>query len=188
MDHLRIERAVVGGISMGAAVALNFALRYPQRLLGLVLHRPAWLDGPRRDNVAVFTAIASLLRQYGAEKGLLLFKQSEIYQRAVTVAPANAASLAAQFLHPRAEETVARLERIPLDSPGSDRRQWRAINVPVMVLANDHDAIHPLEFGVTLAREIPGAEFKELTPKSVNAELHREETQRFLADFLLRHF
>jgi sugar phosphate isomerase/epimerase/pimeloyl-ACP methyl ester carboxylesterase len=188
MDHLRIEKAVVGGISMGAAVVLNFALRYPQRLLGLVLHRPAWLDGPRRDNVAVFTAIASLLRRYGGEKGLLLFKQSEIYQRAVAVAPANAASLAAQFLHPRAEETVVRLERIPLDSPGSDRRDWREIDVPVLVLANDHDAIHPLEFGVTLAREIPGAEFKELTPKSISADLHREETQRFLEDFLLRHF
>jgi hypothetical protein len=41
---------------------------------------------------------------------------------------------------------------------------------------------------VTLAREIPGAEFKELTPKSVNADLHRQETQRFLEDFLLGHF
>src|SRR5436305_462059 len=30
MNHLAIERAVVGGISMGAAVALNFALRFPE--------------------------------------------------------------------------------------------------------------------------------------------------------------
>jgi sugar phosphate isomerase/epimerase/pimeloyl-ACP methyl ester carboxylesterase len=188
MDHLQMEKAVVGGISMGAAVALNFALRHPQRLLGLVLHRPAWLDAPRRDNVAVFTAIAGLLRQHGAEKGLELFKQSEIYRRALAGSSASAASLAAQFLHPRAQETVVRLEKIPLDAPSADRRQWRAIAVPTLVLANDHDAIHPLEYGVTLAREIPGAEFKELTPKSVSADLHREETQRFLEDFLLRHF
>jgi sugar phosphate isomerase/epimerase/pimeloyl-ACP methyl ester carboxylesterase len=188
MDHLQIEKAVIGGISMGAAVALNFAVRYPQRLLGVVLHRPAWLDGPRRDNVAVFSFIAGLLRQHGAEKGLALFKQSEIYRRALAASPASASSLAAQFLHPRAEETVVRLEKIPLDSPGPDRRQWRAIPVPTLVMANDHDAIHPLAYGVTLAREIPGAEFKELTPKSVNADLHRQETQRFLEDFLLGHF
>jgi len=169
-------------------VALNFAVRYPQRLLGVVLHRPAWLDGPRRDNVAVFSFIAGLLRQHGAEKGLALFKQSEIYRRALAASPASASSLAAQFLHPRAEETVVRLEKIPLDSPGPDRRQWRAIPVPTLVMANDHDAIHPLAYGVTLAREIPGAEFKELTPKSVNADLHRQETQRFLEDFLLGHF
>src|SRR5207244_2936176 len=37
LDHLRIGRAVIGGISMGAAVALNFTLRYPQRVAGLVL-------------------------------------------------------------------------------------------------------------------------------------------------------
>jgi sugar phosphate isomerase/epimerase/pimeloyl-ACP methyl ester carboxylesterase len=188
MDHLQIEKAVVGGISMGAAVALNFALRYPRRLLGLVLHRPAWLDGPRRDNVAVFTAIAGLLRQHGAEKGLALFEQSEIYRRALAASPANASSLAAQFLHPRAEETVVRLEKIPLDSPNPDRRPWRAIAVPALVLANGHDAIHPLEFGLTLAREIPGAEFQELTSKLVNADRHRQETQRFLEDFLLRYF
>ena len=30
MDHLKIERAIVGGISMGAAMALNFTLRFPQ--------------------------------------------------------------------------------------------------------------------------------------------------------------
>jgi sugar phosphate isomerase/epimerase/pimeloyl-ACP methyl ester carboxylesterase len=188
MEHLRIDKAVVGGISMGAAVALNFALRHPKRLLGLVLQRPAWLDGPRRDNVAVFTAIAALLRQHGAEKGLALFKQSEIYQQALAESHATASSLASQFVHPRAEETVVRLEKIPLDAPPSDRRQWRAIAVPVLVLANGRDAIHPLEYGVTLAREIPGAQFKELTPKSVSLHLHQEETQRFLEDFLLAHF
>jgi len=188
MDHLQIEKAVVGGISMGAAVALNFASRYPQRVLGLVLHRPAWLDGPRRDNMAVFTAIASLLRRHGAEKGLALFKQSDIYRRALAESPGTAQSLASQFLHPRAEETVVRLEKIPLDSPGSDRLQWRAIDVPTLVLANDHDAIHPLAYGVTLAREIPGAQFKELTAKSVSIEQHQEETQRFMEDFLLSRF
>jgi sugar phosphate isomerase/epimerase/pimeloyl-ACP methyl ester carboxylesterase len=188
MDHLKIEKAVVGGISMGAGIAMNFATRHPQRLLGLVLHRPAWLDAPRRDNVAVFVVIADLLRQHGAEKGLELFKQSETYRRALATSNASAASLASQFLHPRAQEAVVRLEKIPLDAPGTDRRQWRAIAVPTLVLASDHDAIHPLEFGVTLSREIPGAEFKELTPKTVDAEVHREETQLFLEDFLLRHF
>src|SRR5271165_1473207 len=41
LDHLAISRAVVGGISLGAAVAVNTALRHPERVLGLVLSRPA---------------------------------------------------------------------------------------------------------------------------------------------------
>ena len=36
MDALDIKRAIVGGHSMGANVALNFALKYPERSIGLI--------------------------------------------------------------------------------------------------------------------------------------------------------
>jgi 3-oxoadipate enol-lactonase len=37
LDHLGIEKAVVGGMSQGGFVALRFALKYPERVSGLVL-------------------------------------------------------------------------------------------------------------------------------------------------------
>jgi pimeloyl-ACP methyl ester carboxylesterase len=37
LDHLGIERAVVGGMSQGGFVALRFALKYPERVSGLIL-------------------------------------------------------------------------------------------------------------------------------------------------------
>jgi pimeloyl-ACP methyl ester carboxylesterase len=37
LDHLGLDRAVIGGVSMGGYVALAFAARHPGRLLGLVL-------------------------------------------------------------------------------------------------------------------------------------------------------
>jgi pimeloyl-ACP methyl ester carboxylesterase len=37
LDHLDVDRAVVGGMSQGGFVALRFALRYPRRTAGLVL-------------------------------------------------------------------------------------------------------------------------------------------------------
>src|ERR687889_604426 len=39
---------------MGAGVALRFALAEPERVRGLVLIRPAWLDRPNPPNLAVF--------------------------------------------------------------------------------------------------------------------------------------
>src|SRR5262245_57826026 len=54
LDALKVQRAVIGGVSMGAAIALNFALRFPERLMGLVLSRPAWLDTPNPWNVKMF--------------------------------------------------------------------------------------------------------------------------------------
>jgi pimeloyl-ACP methyl ester carboxylesterase len=37
LDHLRIARAVIGGMSQGGFVALRFALRYPERTAALIL-------------------------------------------------------------------------------------------------------------------------------------------------------
>ena len=48
LDRLRIERAVVGGISMGAGVALAFGLAHPERVAGLILVRPVGSTAPFR--------------------------------------------------------------------------------------------------------------------------------------------
>ena len=77
LDHLEIDRAVVGGISLGAAVSANLALRHPERVLGLVLSRPAWIDHPLPENVWLFTTIAELLRTVGAKEGLEQFRRTE---------------------------------------------------------------------------------------------------------------
>jgi len=74
MDHLGLQRAVVGGISMGAGVALNLASRYPKRVVGLVLSRPAWLDSPRPKNLKAYPVIARLLGEHGAKLGRELFE------------------------------------------------------------------------------------------------------------------
>lgn len=36
LDHLRLDRAYIVGLSMGAAAALHFTMQHPQRVLGLV--------------------------------------------------------------------------------------------------------------------------------------------------------
>ncbi len=184
LDHLSIPSAVVGGISMGAAVALDFSLRFRNRVMGLVLSRPAWLDEPFPADRNAFLKIAKLLRQHGAIRGADLFKETKEYQKCLRESPDAAESLLGQFSHPRAEETVVKLERIPLHIPAHKREDWTSITVPTLVLANRQDPIHPYEFGETLARLIPGAEFRELTPKSVSVEAHAADVQRHIEAFL----
>ena len=188
LDHMRIERAVIGGISMGAAIALRFALEYPDRLLGLVLSRPAWLDESRADNLQVFATLAEYIRKYGAEEGAKRYQETEAFQTVLKLSPDNANSLLSQFAHPRAEETVAKLERIPAYVPKHTRDDWRRVTVPTLVLANRQDEIHPLNFGEVLAGAIPNARFVEIAPKSVSQEQHKADVQRALADFLVENF
>ena len=189
LDYLNISQAIIGGISMGAAVALHFALRFPRRVLGVVLSRPAWLDGPMPpQNRQIFAQIAQAIRHHGAKRGAEQFKQSQPYAAILRQAPETASSLAKQFEHPRAEETVVKLECLPDDTPGYDRTMWSQIHVPTLVLANRQDPIHPFEYGQVLAETIPTAEFQELTPKSVSPAQHISEVQTFIERFLKCHF
>ena len=188
LDHKGLTQAVVGGISMGAAITLNFALRFPNRVLGLVQSRAAWLDGPMEHNARIFREIARLIRMEGSQRGLELFKMSEDFleMRRQSIDSANA--LEGQFTNPRAEETVVKLERIPVDAPNLNLEEWKSIRVPTLVLANRQDPIHLFEYGEILAKTIPAAEFYELTPKSVSLERHGADVQRFLEEFLVKHF
>ena len=188
LDHLHLGRVVIGGISMGAAIALNLTLRYPQRVMGLVLSRPAWLDGPMQRIADLFAHVARLIREAGPDEGYHLYQQTGEYRQMLAESPDCAAGLLSQFQHHRAAETVCKLERIPRDAPCSNLAQLAAIGVPTLVMANHQDPIHPYEYGVGLAERIGGAEFRELTPKSVSLDRYAAETQRHLVEFLTRHF
>jgi pimeloyl-ACP methyl ester carboxylesterase len=186
--HLGVTRALLGGISLGAGVALNFALRYPESVMGLVLARPAWLDTPAPENSRGIPAAASYIRQYGASEGLARFKQSEVYRAVAQQSPDSAASLVSQFAAPRAEEAVDRLERLPGDAPNRDASEWAMVRVPTLVLGTRRDLIHPYAYAETLARAIPRAALKELTPKTISPERYRLDTQDAIDHFLQQHF
>jgi pimeloyl-ACP methyl ester carboxylesterase len=195
LDHLSLERAALGGISMGAGVALNVAVRYPERVAGLVLSRPAWLDGPMPpENGARYAGIARLLRAVAAasdkdkalRRALAEFEDSDDYRVLRASSPDTAYSLRGQLTNERAVAAVERLERLPVDRPLADLRAAAAIRVPTLVMAQRQDPIHRFAFGEALARAIPGARLVELTPKSIAQERHAAEVQGCLEVFLSR--
>jgi pimeloyl-ACP methyl ester carboxylesterase len=185
LDHLEIEQAAIGGISLGAAVSVNLALRHPERVLGLVLSRPAWIDHPLPENVWLFTTIAELLRTVGAKEGLERFHRTDEYAAMERDSPDCAKSLIGQFEQPRAEECAARLARLVVDTPCPDRALYKTIKVPTLVLGNQQDPIHPLELAQSLAALIPGCEFCEITPKSVNVDQHAADVKKAIDGFLM---
>jgi pimeloyl-ACP methyl ester carboxylesterase len=195
LDHLGLARAIIGGISMGAGVALNVAVRYPERVAGLVLSRPAWLDGPMPpENVACYATIARLLRPVSAasdpdhalRSAVAEFEASDEYRGLLAHSPDTTQSLRGQLTNERAVAAVARLERLPADRPLAALRDAGAIRVPALVLAHRQDPIHRFAFGEALARAIPRARLVELTPKSIARERHAAEVQHCLEAFLSR--
>jgi len=57
LDALKIESAVLGGRSMGGAIAMDFALRYPARVKGLVLVATAAKFPITADRLAALQAV-----------------------------------------------------------------------------------------------------------------------------------
>ncbi len=188
LDLLSITQAVIGGVSLGAGVALNFTLRYPARARALVLARPAWLDQPLPPNLNGLVAAAGFIRKFGAADGLAHFQASEAYAAVMQQSVDSANSLVKQFNDPRATEAVDRLERIPNDAPNRDRAAWATINVPTLVLTTQRDLLHPHKYGETLAEAIAGAERHEVTPQSVSRAQYQADTQARLTEFLNHHF
>src|ERR1700690_2404187 len=183
MDHLRVHRAVVGGISMGAGVALNLALRFPERVAGLVLSRPAWLAGPMAA-VDLYTQIADLLRRLGAVEGRRSFAVAPAYLKMAELYPDAAKSLIGQFDEARAHDDVWRLELLPNDRPFTRLADLFNIHVATLVLATGQDPVHPLEYGQTLKRGIRGARLLEVTAKSESPERHQQEMRKGIGSFL----
>jgi pimeloyl-ACP methyl ester carboxylesterase len=188
MDRLKIRQAIVGGISMGAAITLNFTLRHPERVLGLVQSRPAWLDAPNLWNVTMFSLITRLAREHGRIEGKKHFLDTPEYKETLAKWPDVANSLAGQFDNAVVDETAFKFERIIRDAPCRDRREWSSIKAPTLILANRLDPIHPFEYGLEMQRLIPGAEFQEITAKAVSLEQHNADVQRWIDSFLRRHF
>ncbi len=183
IDQLGLDQVAIGGISMGAGVALNFALRYPERLRGLVLVRPAWLHQPMPANLQLYPQIAELLRRQGPA-GQAEFAQSPAYQAMAVAHPAGAVSVLKQFERPHARDFADVLERLPYDAPDRQPERWSGITAPVLVLGNDRDPVHPYAYAETLAAAIPGARLGQLTSKETSPEQHNHDLRQQIEGFL----
>ena len=187
LDHLAIEHAVIGGISLGSAVAVNVALRYPERRDGPGPVTP----GVDRSTVAgerspLLDDCRTCFKALVPRKGYEQFRRTAEFQAMERESPDCAKSLVGQFEQPRAEECAARLSRLIVDAPCPDRSMYATINVPTLVLGNHQDPIHPWKLAETLAGLIPGAELREITPKSVSLERHAADVQKAIDGFLVR--
>ena len=191
MDHLETDLAVLGGISMGAAVALSAATRYPQRCLGLVLSRPAWLNGSMSTAaVAAYTEAARLLEDNSSsESALQQLQTSGIYRLLATISPDAGKSLLGQVRcvvsdPSQREAAIARLRSLPVGQSGLDRISASTINVPTLIMATPNDPIHPIGFAEAFAGAIPRASLAKLAPKEVNDGPHIEEVNSQIVRFL----
>jgi 3-oxoadipate enol-lactonase len=159
LDALAIDRAVVGGVSMGGYVALAFARLFPERLRGLVL-------------VDTRAAADSAEARRGRDESAALVRSAGPAALAERMVPKLlcAATLRAGDSLPRllygiverqgVDGIVAALAALR-DRPDATPA-LRGIAVPTLVVHGEDDAVIPLAEARSLAAAIPGARLEVL--------------------------
>jgi pimeloyl-ACP methyl ester carboxylesterase len=183
LDHLGVRRAVVGGISLGAAIALRLAVHYPERVSELIIARPAWISEAAPERLRIYLDVAELLAQYGPEQGLARLQATERYRLVMKESPDNAASIRSFFTRESAS-TVALLSRIPAQGPGVTREQMSRLALPTLVIANEGDYVHSIATATAVAELIPGANLKIIPSKTSNRDAYVEAFKAALDKFL----
>lgn len=186
LDFLGVRRAAVGGISLGAAIAIHLAVHHPKRFDRLVIARPAWLDDAVPERLAIYHDVAKLLESHDPGPGLELFQSSERYRRLLAESPDNATSMRGFFTRARPDTTVALLGRIPMQGSGVSREQLSRLGLPTRVIANEGDYIHPISLARELAGLIPGATLRIIPAKSAvrggYVDVFKAALEEFLTD------
>jgi pimeloyl-ACP methyl ester carboxylesterase len=187
LDHHGLKRIVLGGISLGAAVAMNFALRHASRVHSLLIVRPAIGCLPGADNLQVYSTIAELLRLQGRDKGMVSFTLTPWYRSIAEVEYANAASCIRQFMAPCPEDAVVRLSAISRATAFDSFPALEKLCMPVCVVAAKNDSIHPFLLAERIASSISGAWLQEIPSKSSDAAAHQRELNSIIHNFLHNH-
>jgi pimeloyl-ACP methyl ester carboxylesterase len=175
---------VIGGISMGAAIALRLAVTRPDLVRGLVLARPAWVTDAAPANMAPNALVGELLRYHPAEKARSLFEATSTVAELARVAPDNLASLRGFFARQPIATTAELLCQISADGPGVAEADLARIRVPTLVIGTAQDFVHPIDHAQRLAQLIPAARLAEITPKGTNPAAYQAEFRQTLATFL----
>jgi len=177
VDHLELDRVVVGGASMGAGTALHAALTLGRRVKGLVLVIPPTAWDERADQVAMYDQLAGIVERSGVDALLA----------APPLPPPEPFALDTDW-HDRRKATLRRADPVRLaanfrgaafaDLPTFD--ELRTLSMPTLVLAWNGDPGHPVSTAERLAEVLPQVEMRVAVSRD-DFDAWTERVRQFLA-------
>jgi pimeloyl-ACP methyl ester carboxylesterase len=174
----------LGGISMGAAIALMLAVRKPQLVKSLVIARPAWLLGIAPANMQPNAAVGDLLGRHDPTTALDAFNRTATALDLERSSPDNLASLRGFFARSNPKVLGMLLSRIAADGPRLTAADLRRLTIPALVIGTDDDHVHPFAYAEALAAMLPRASLIKITSKSASRESYVREFRAALEGFL----
>jgi 3-oxoadipate enol-lactonase len=175
LDALHIGKVALAGIAVGAAIAVHFAVRDPDRAAALVLHGPATGVSAERRQQTLERAAAV---EAGGMRGVVETSLANSYPPIVRHNADVFRQFRARWLanDPRSFAAINRMLAAE-DITG----ELAKIACPTLVTAGRHDMLRAPAVIEPMAKQIPGAEFLELntghfasiqTPGTMSQAIH----------------
>jgi len=173
LDELGVERAVVGGVSLGADVALQLALVAPERLLGMVLEMPV-LEQAVPAALVIFAPVLFAV-SYVAPVVRALLRFARRLPRARLGVLGSATGLVE--LDP--DEIAAILKGVVVGPVAPTVQERVSMTIPTLVIGHRSDRLHPLGDAARLSAQLPDARLVEarsilelrLRPRRLTSEI-----------------
>jgi pimeloyl-ACP methyl ester carboxylesterase len=172
LDHLERPKAIVGGTSLGANVALELATHEPDRVTGLFIEMPV-LDNALPAVAAVFAPVL-----LGLRLGWPFFEGLSLLSSAVP-RTSYLVDIGLDWVRQRPRPSCAVLEGLLLGETAPHREERLKIAQPALIVGHARDPLHPFSDSGMLAAEMANARLIEansilewrLSPDRLNAEL-----------------
>lgn len=179
LDELGLEDAVVGGVSLGANVALQVAVQAPDRVRGLLIEMPVleWAVP-----AAAVTFIPLLL---GVHYAAPVVRGVARLARHIPKTRIGALDSFLGILTLEPEESAAVLHGMLVGPVTPTYEERRLIQAPALVIGHKVDVIHPFTDAEHLARQLPNGELvkaRSVFELRVSPERLTGEITRFLEE------
>ncbi len=182
LDELAIERAVIGGTSLGANVSLEVASLAPERVRGIIAEMPV-LDNALEAGMIAFAPLLFVSRFLP-----LSISGLRVVTRAVPrgVVPFWT-GIMLDTLDQRPAPMAAAIHGVFFGRIAPSSRMRRRIEAPALVVGHPRDPVHPAADAAMLAEELPDSTFVE-AQSILEWRRRPKRLSTITADFVARCF
>ncbi|HET8821689.1 MAG TPA: alpha/beta hydrolase [Thermoleophilaceae bacterium] len=173
LDHVGVDKAVVGGTSLGANTTLEAAAAAPERVTGMLIEMPVL------DNALLGCAIAFTPLLVGLTFGAPVARLIGTGARMVPRGSSHLGDLLLDWMSQDPKPSASVLQGLFYGRVAPPRDDRKKMTQPTLVIGHYRDPIHPFSDSDMLVRELPNARLVEassilelrLTPERLTGEI-----------------
>jgi pimeloyl-ACP methyl ester carboxylesterase len=189
LDHLGIERTALVGSSMGAATAMAFTLKHPERVAALVQITPAYTGYARTGDVDgdSWERMASELERGGVDAFVEVAQPEGLPERWREIA--REATRQRMERHGDPAAVAAALREVPRSVAWKGLDVLSDLHVPVLIVGSrdEADSLHPLGVAEEYDRRLPRSELVVEEKGKSPLAWQGARLSGVIGDFLERH-